>query len=185
MAMTQLDEKTALIAIDLQYGIVALPEKLSAQLVIENTNRMISAFRERDLPVVLVNVSARPPGRTELKSSVAIPSGNWATLVDDLIRYDDQILITKQAWGAFNCSELHPQLRKLNITQIVVVGIATSMGVMSTAMQAYELGYNVSICDDAVADISESNHAYAMDCVFPKISEIGCTNDLLELIALK
>jgi nicotinamidase-related amidase len=33
----------------------------------------------------------------------------------------------------------------LNVTQVVITGVATSIGVEATARQAYELGYNVTL----------------------------------------
>ncbi|RJX75221.1 cysteine hydrolase [Vibrio sinensis] len=182
MPITQLDNKTALIVIDLQNGIVALPEKQTVQTIIRNTNQLIAKFHQRNLPVVLVNVSGRPIGRTDLKPTTVTPPLDWSILVTDLIRNNEEIIITKQTWGAFSQDELQSQLQKLKISQVVVVGIATSMGVMSTAMQAYELGYNVTICSDTITDVSETNHLHTLNFVLPKIAEVGTTQDLLQLL---
>ena len=127
MAITQLDDNTALIVIDLQYGIVVLPEEQAAQGVIDNTNRLIESFHHRRWPIVLANVSGHPAGRTDLQRVASTPSKNWTVLVDRLIRHTEDILITKRTWGAFSHSELHSKLQSLKVTQVVVVGIATSM----------------------------------------------------------
>ncbi len=99
MAITQLDKTTALIVIDLQCGIVALPPQHTVPGVIEQANRLIDVFHQQQRPVVLVNVAGGAPGRTDQKlGSHSVPD-NWATLVDELHRQDDDILITKRTWG--------------------------------------------------------------------------------------
>ena len=65
MALTTLDPNTALIVIDLQKGIVGLPVIHPIAGVITQAQALAQAFRERGLPVVLVNVDGGAPGRTE------------------------------------------------------------------------------------------------------------------------
>ena len=65
MALTTLDPNTALIVVDLQKGIVGLPLAHAIDGVIAKARALALAFRERGLPVVLVNVDGIAPGRTE------------------------------------------------------------------------------------------------------------------------
>jgi nicotinamidase-related amidase len=65
MAVTQLDTAAALIVIDLQKGIVARPTVHPVSEIIGRSARLARAFRERGLPVVLVNVTGAAPGRTD------------------------------------------------------------------------------------------------------------------------
>ena len=65
MALTVLDPNTALIVVDLQKGIVAMPLAHPIDGVIRKARALALAFRERGLPVVLVNVDGGAPGRTE------------------------------------------------------------------------------------------------------------------------
>ncbi|AVH31128.1 isochorismatase family protein [Vibrio fluvialis] len=182
MAITQLDKTTALIVIDLQCGIVALPPQHKVPGVIEQANRLIDVFHQQQRPVVLVNVAGGAPGRTDQKlGSHSVPD-NWATLVDELHRQDDDILITKRTWGAFMHTDLHQQLQALGVTQVVIVGIATSIGVESTARQAFELGYHVTLCTDAMTDLNLDNHQHAINVIFPRLAETGTTQDVLALL---
>lgn len=64
MAVTALDPKTALIVIDLQKGVVSLGGgRQSMQDVVQRVCALTAAFRRQGLPVVLVNVAGRAPGR--------------------------------------------------------------------------------------------------------------------------
>jgi len=61
MALTTLDPKTALVLIDLQYGIVAPPAvPRSGAEVVARAKELANAFRAQGLPVVLVNVAFSP-----------------------------------------------------------------------------------------------------------------------------
>ena len=182
MAITQLDSKTALVVIDLQEGIVVLPPKENADQTIANSIKLINAFHEKGQPVVLVNVAGGAPGRTSLPRSSGELPANWADLIQELPRKDNDILITKSNWGAFINTDLHEQLQQAGVTQIVVVGIATSMGVESTARQGYELGYNVVLIEDSMTDKSLDNHKNSVSGIFPMLGEIGTTEELLGLL---
>jgi len=65
VTVTTLDPKTALIVVDLQKGIVGFPLAHPIQGILDKTGQLARAFRKRDLPVVLVNVSGMAPGRTD------------------------------------------------------------------------------------------------------------------------
>ena len=57
MPLTKLDDTCALIVIDLQKGIVAMPTVHPASEIVDRSAQLARAFRRRGLPVVLVNVS--------------------------------------------------------------------------------------------------------------------------------
>jgi nicotinamidase-related amidase len=65
MTITTLDPKTALVVIDLQKGIVALPTAHPVNEVVKHAVELLDAFRSHGLPVVLVNVAGGAPGRAE------------------------------------------------------------------------------------------------------------------------
>ena len=54
-------EKTAVVVIDLQKGISAIPaEPYSSKLVIENTAKILTKARNNNMPVFLVHVTPSP-----------------------------------------------------------------------------------------------------------------------------
>jgi nicotinamidase-related amidase len=62
MPLTTLDPIAALIVIDLQKGIVGLPTAHPTADIVSRSAALAQAFRDRRLPVVLVNVDAPAPG---------------------------------------------------------------------------------------------------------------------------
>ncbi len=81
MPLTQLDPTPALIVIDLQRGIVSMPTAHPIAGILANTTKLARAFRERNLPVVLVNVTGQAPGRTDAghRNLAGFPP-DWAEL---------------------------------------------------------------------------------------------------------
>jgi nicotinamidase-related amidase len=61
----------------------------------------------------------------------------------------------------------------------VLGGIATSIGVETTARQAYELGLNVTLAIDAMTDTSAEAHDNSLKRIFPRLGETGTTADIL------
>ncbi|KFG95398.1 hydrolase [Burkholderia paludis] len=182
MSATRLDPHTALVVIDLQKGIVALPTAHPVEPVIAQTRELLDAFRARGLPVVLVNVAGGAPGRTEQAPRTAPLPADWAELLPELNRQPSDHLVTKKTWGAFTGTDLDAYLKAAGVTQIVLTGIATSIGVESTARQAHELGYNVTLAVDAMTDLNADAHVNSIERLFPRLGETGTTQDIVALL---
>ncbi|MEV6881749.1 hydrolase [Streptomyces sp. NPDC051135] len=190
MAVTALDPRTALVVIDLQAGIVAAPtEPYSGAEVVARSVELAEAFRARDLPVVLVRVSFAAdgadavPGRTEAGGAAGPRPEGWDVVVDELSGHPGDLTVTKRNWGAFHGTGLDVQLRRRGVTQIVLTGIATSIGVESTARAAHEHGYHVTLATDAMSDMSAEAHLGSVERIFPRLGETGTTREILDLLA--
>jgi nicotinamidase-related amidase len=182
MALTTLDAKTALIVIDLQRGIVALPTVHPVSEIVQRSVVLLDAFRRHGLPVVLVNVTAGAPGRTDQGRHTGDFPAGFADLVPELKQQPSDHLVTKRTWGAFTNTDLEAYLRKQGVTQVVLVGVATSIGVESTARYASELGLNVTLVVDAMTDLNADAHANSVTRIFPRLGETGTTQEVLDLL---
>ena len=181
MPITTLDPKTALIVIDLQKGIVAFPTvPHSGQEVVQQASLLAAAFRRHNLPVVLVNVAGGAPGRVEQARRLADLPADWTDLVPELDRQPHDHVVTKRTWGAFAKTDLKAHLDTLGVTQIVLSGISTSIGVETTARTAYELGFNVTLAVDAMSDMNGDAHVNSVTRIFPRLGETGTTRDIID-----
>jgi nicotinamidase-related amidase len=182
MPVTTLDPKTALVVIDLQKGIVSMSTVHPIGKVVEHAGELAAAFRSHGLPVVLVNVTGGAPGRAEQFRSLANLPADWADIVAELNQQPSDHTVTKRTWGAFPHTDLDAYLKKLGVTQVVMAGVSTSIGVESTARQAYEAGFNVTIAIDAVTDMNPDTHINSVTRIFPRLGETGTTQEIIALL---
>lgn len=186
MPVSTLDRNTALVVIDMQKGILAMRTVHATSDVLANVVRLVDAFRSRSRPVVLVRVGWAPDRADALKTRnqapppQGAPPANFFEYAEEL-RADASrdILIHKRQWGAFYGTDLDLQLRRRGITNLVLCGISTSIGVESTARDAWERGYNLTFADDAMTDMVADAHDRALRIIFPRIGEIGTTEEIL------
>jgi nicotinamidase-related amidase len=179
MPLTELDEKVALVTIDLQKGIVQIPTAHAISDVLTNAAALAASFRARNLPVVLVNVAGRSAGRSDVSWPMRDLPSDWTELVPELNAQPTDLRVTKKSWGAFLTTDLDAQLRSLGVTQIVLAGVSTSIGVESTARSAYELGYNVVLAADAMTDRDAASHQHSLEKIFPRLGQVEATAGIL------
>jgi nicotinamidase-related amidase len=185
--MLELDPKTtALVLIDLQKGIMGHELKpYPSDRVAKAGSTLADTFRKAGAPVVLVNVGFAKDFKDALRQPVdqpfAMPPGgfpeNFSELIDGLAKPGD-ILVTKRQWGAFHGTELDLQLRRRGIQTIVLGGVATNMGVESTARQAWEHGYAVVLAEDAATTFSAEMHAFAFEHIFPRLGRVAKADEI-------
>ncbi|MBY9080147.1 isochorismatase family protein [Paenibacillus sp. HN-1] len=181
--------KTALVVIDLQNGIAgtAPAAPYSGAQVVERAVRLKDAFAARDAYIVLVTVSwtdgkDAPAPKTDLVTGRgALPEG-FDRLVPELGDVPGAHLIVKRQWGAFYGTDLDLQLRRRGIDTIVLCGISTSIGVDTTAREAYQHGYNQVFVTDAMTARNAEEHEYVCKTIFPRIGRIRTTEQVVELM---
>jgi nicotinamidase-related amidase len=180
MTISTLDEKSALLVVDLQKGIASFPLAHPMAGVIASAVTLADAFRDRGLPVVLINADAGAPGRTE-RARPSIPrSPGWTDFLPELKQQAGDHVVTKRTWGAFTNTDLEQYLKGNGVTQVVIAGVATSAGVESTARHAHELGFNVALAVDAMTDGSLEAHDRSIQMIFPRIGETGTSREIVD-----
>ncbi|MCW8111266.1 hydrolase [Yersinia intermedia] len=189
----KLDVKTtALVLIDLQQGILPFAKGpyTAAQVIATNT-QLAEQFRLLDAPVVLVRVGWSDSFAEALKQPVDQPSpapkgglpDSWWTFPEQLAVADQDIKITKHQWGAFYGTDLDLQLRRRGIKTIVLAGIATNIGVESTARAAWEHGYELVIAEDGCSTASNEMQQFAFTHIFPRISRVRSSREILAALS--
>lgn len=170
-------KNTALVLIDLQKGVLAMPvAPHAAAAVYERSMLLAQRFRSAGALVVRVRVSFSGDLADTLRPPVDQPT-NYASLPPGWDQFPDSpppsdLIITKRQWGAFYGTELDLQLRRRAIGCIVLGGIATNIGVESTARSAAEHGYELVVPEDLCSGVSAEVHTFSFKHILPRLARI-------------
>ncbi|MEO6082660.1 MAG: isochorismatase family protein [Umezawaea sp.] len=167
--------RTALLLVDFQCGVVsgmgmALAPH-SADQAVANARDVATALTERGGLVVLVRGSMGmtsvpfPSPRTDFQVPAGTMPPEAAEIVPELSELGAHV-ITKHQWGSFYGTELDPLLRRRGITTLLLGGIATNLGVESTAREAYDRGYDQVLVEDAATAFDAQAHLDSVARVF-------------------
>ncbi len=188
MALELKAKQTALVLIDLEHGIVGRDlAPHTGKDVVARCAELAKAFRAAggtvayvhvllhdivrpvaDMPMVPPGAPPPPPEMSEL-----VPEAGFA---------EGDLLITKRQWGAFHGTPLDLLLRRRGVTTIVLAGIATNIGVESTARAAIEHGYDVVFAEDATSTMYAELHAFAIEKLFPIIGRVRSVAEITEAL---
>ncbi len=123
-----------------------------------------------------------PGGWTGSAPAAGHPPAGWDEIDDALAGHPTDAVVTKRNVGAFVGTDLDLQLRRRGVTQVLLTGVSTSMGVEGTARAAHDLGYHVVLVTDAMSDTDQATHHHSVDAIFPKIGETTTTADVLSAL---
>jgi nicotinamidase-related amidase len=162
--------RTALIAVDLMPRIVELdlgPHRGAD--VVARTAALATALRKAGGTVVVVgaerpHVAEQPPG-----------SG----LVPEMAPQDGDVEVVKRTIGAFYGTGLAERLRERGVDTVIMAGLATTMGVESTARAAADHGFEVVFAADATSGMTAAEHEHALAVTLPRFGDVQDTEQLL------
>jgi nicotinamidase-related amidase len=179
LAMQLNPKSTALVLIDLQRVVLSMPvAPHPAAQIYERSMRLAQRFRAAGALVVRVRVSFSRDALDVPRAPVDQPPPfNFASLSPGWDEFPDppdsaDLVITKRHWGAFYGTELDLQLRRRDVRCIVLGGIATNIGVESTARNAAEHGYELVIPEDLCSAVSTEMHAFSFKYILPRLARV-------------
>ena len=88
-------------------------------------------------------------------------------------------MVIKKLVGTKNQREL----KKMGVTTIVLGGLATNLGVESTARHAIAVGFQVVIAEDACTALEAEGHTFAIEKIFPMIGRVSTSQEITDALA--
>ena len=153
--------KSALLVVDVQ-NIYTDPESelfcRSSDRTVKNINRIISAFSNKGLPVILIrHVHANDKsdlGRMfdfagEFEDFNFKAGTSEVEYSQDLARPKGAVEIIKTRYSSFQKTNLEQRLKKASVEHVVICGFMTNFCCESTAREAHDRDYYVTFVTDA------------------------------------
>jgi|ERR1041384_122551 nicotinamidase-related amidase len=126
-----------------------------------------------------------PIQKRGLKSKV-FEEGTWGGEIRNEFKPQPGDVVAQEHWcsSGFANTDLDLQLKKHGIHQLIVIGLIAHTCVEATVRYAAELGYDVTVIRDAIADYSDVEMSAALEVNIPNYaSAIVTTEELVTLIA--
>lgn len=135
--MTDGRDKTALLVIDVQVGVVA--DAWRRDEVVATIGQLVADAREQQVPVIWVRHHA---------ADLAEGSDEWQ-IVPELTPADGEPLVEKTYGDSFAETDLADHLERLGARRLVLCGAQSDFCVNATMYGALHRGYDVVLAEDA------------------------------------
>ncbi|RLG79340.1 MAG: nicotinamidase [Thermoprotei archaeon] len=191
--MIGITDRSALIVVDMQRDFCeggALPVKGCSSLV-PVINSYIDIFRGLGR-LVIASRDWHPPNHSSFKEfggpwpPHCVQGSEGAEFHPELRLPPDAVIISKadtpekEAYSAFDNTELHYILTKAGVRRVFVCGVATDYCVKHTAKDALELGYEVVILRDAVAAVDPAEGEKVLRELVKAGAVVASSGDILK-----
>lgn len=182
---------TAFILLDLQNGILDhLRDNKAGYLA--HVAEAIAASRAVGIPIIFVKTCFRP-GHPEVSKrnatfeklaafGGALEGDVGTEIATEIAPQKKDIVVTKRRISAFCGSDLDCVLRGLDISTLVLAGIATSGAVLSTVRQAADLDYKVVVLEDLCIDTDPEVHRVLVEKIFTRQGSVISAEKWIEEI---
>jgi ureidoacrylate peracid hydrolase len=168
-------DRTALLLIDLQKSeyheakIKAEPQHAYffdrlKNVVIPNGRKLIAACRRAGVEVIYTTVECytldgRDRSLDYKISGIFAAKGSWeAQVLDELAPLPNEIVIPKMSSSVFMSTNIAYVLRNLGVEYVLTMGLLTDQCVESAVRDGCDLGFLMTLIDDACVTYSQESH---------------------------
>jgi len=174
--------RPALIVMDMQNDIVERIDPGGATLA--RVGAAVTAARGAEVAVIFVRVAFRPgyaeaSPRNKAFAAIVTQADDAFTLHNPATQVHSSLgpapgepVVVKKRVSAFAGSDLEVLLRSLEITHLVLTGIATGGVVLSTVREAADRDYGLIVLEDCCADTDPEVHRVLVEKVFPRQADV-------------
>lgn len=157
--------------------------------VIPNSEKLLSFFRENDLPVAYANIGNwREDGR-DRSPTQARPGWNYTLLkigsknqevVDALKPAANDVMVYKTTDSAVNGTQIGHILRWMGIEHVIAVGIFTDQCVGGTVRDLSDWGFNVYLVEDATSALTPEIQEWETKILNQIYCKVVSTDEILD-----
>lgn len=186
--MEQNNQNTALLVIDMQVGI--LGNFPGTEAILATTKKAIAKARGQKIPVIYVVVGFRQGAPEVSMNNKTFSAGKerfaqadmatFMTVHPDIAPAENEIIVTKRRVSAFAGSDLEVVLRSMNITHMVLTGVATSGAILSTTREAADKDYLITVISDCCGEPDEEVQRVLMTKILNRQANVVTVEDWLK-----
>lgn len=188
-------KQTALIAVDMLNDFFCSdlwPNSIlpaSRRTLTSNINSLVATCRTLGIPIIWVKQAfkedlsdAFPHMRASNRKYTIEHTAGCDFLPELSIEPEDTILV-KSRFSAFFKTDLHAHLQAIGCKHIVLAGITTAWCIRSTATDAYQHDYKVTLASDCMQGFAQPDHDAALEAMDGYIATSICGDDLSDFIS--
>lgn len=161
------------------------PEADSARLV-KNTNRLVTAFRERGLPIIWV----RQEFRADLSDAFlemrdkgiakTIENTRGAALHPGLDWQSGDTVVVKKRYSAFFGTNLDSLLKNFGSEELVLCGVNTHACIRMAAIDAYQRDFRVVLAKECIDSLDTEHARVSLAYMDGKIARVSDVSGIIE-----
>lgn len=188
--MSTVNNKTAVVLIDFINEIMDPRGKLAGKGYagfdeehgsLDNVKQLIAIARGKQFPILYVRIGFSPSYAEQPEASPlfggakkfgALQLGSWATEFHPKVTpQPDDVVLNKHRVSAFYGTALDVLLRKQQISELIICGVATDLAVQSAARDAHDRDYAVTVISDCCVAANGEDHEGSLR-VLAKIGKV-------------
>jgi len=186
--------RTALVVVDLDTRTMEHPDNGKIRELAPKVNAIADTLRGNGGTVAWVTTPVRKASPNfiaiygkdfaKMHEEASVVNGGATKIWNGLHVQENDILVEKKGASAFfprNC-DLHEKLQERKIQSVLIVGMVTNVCCESTARDATELDYQVTLISDAIWGHKQGQHEATLATFFRNFGDVRPSADVLRLI---
>ena len=185
MALRPFDN-VSLVVVDAQFDYVDVIVDDDRNKFILSAHKVLTAFRDAGQPVIHVRTSVRADGSNAMPhrrdAPLCIDGTRGADVPEDLRALENEQVVTKSHFSAFDNPGFEARLRHREISKVVIIGAYTHACVRETAIDAYRLGFDVIVVPDAVVSPDRAHAEATLAWLDGRVAEVVDAATVVKLV---
>ena len=182
-----LGKSIALIVVDMTKGFIDSNSPLGFECndLIESNQRLINAFRERELPIFFTTTTYSKDSEATVfrrkipDLNILSKDSEWVEFTAKIKPMGSELIIEKNHASAFFNTNLYSELMLMGVDTVVITGVTTSGCVRATAVDGLQNNFNTIVVEDCVGDRNLNSHEVNLHDLNAKYADIVSSRELI------
>lgn len=158
------------------------------ETVLPNVSRLQQVFRDHQLEVIHIRIQSRTQDGRDRSAAHkrlglhAAPGSKEAEILPEVAPAGDEMIFNKTSSGVFASTNLYYVLKNLDIDKIYIAGVYTDECVSTTARDAADYGFMVTLISDGCTTVTEERHIFTLSTLKDRYTRLLTTDQTIREI---